>query len=157
MSATIQDVVEEYERGHPISHIATTLGIEGSNVLELLRQYKMNSTLPNSFSVDFKQMIARRDSNDGVTRSSIASELKINSNTVKKACEKYGQALKEKSMSSREFTRIDGVFETDKCPSCKSKDINEVDDDTVYCKKCGDEHIFHNEYILKVNFEWIEE
>lgn len=157
MFTTIEDVVEEYEQGHPISYIAEMLGIEESVVLGFLRQHRDNSRLPNSYTDDFKQMIAMRDLNDGVTRSSISKELEVNPNTIKKACNKYGQALKGKSKSEQMYLRIDGVFARDKCPSCKSKKINEVDDNTYYCKDCGDEHIFYDEYIQKINFEWVDE
>lgn len=154
ISATI---IEEYASGVPVSEIASFSKMTTEEVLAFLREYKKSCTVSNTFTNEFKMMIAERDVSENVTRSSIALELKINPTTVKKACEKFGSALKDKIQSDEEFTRIDGNFTMDECPTCKSKKVNKVETDSIYCKDCGDEHIFKEEgYILKVNFEYID-
>lgn len=162
-----QKVIIAYTDGSPIPLIAESFKISKELVRDILLKYKEENTLKKSFTVEFRKMIAQRDIG-GIARSSIAKELDINPNTVKKACEDFGQAIKEKAVSDRAFTRINGDFDMNECPSCNSKKVNEVDDNTIYCKKCGSEHIIHksyedkdgvlhNGYALKVNFEYLEE
>lgn len=164
-------IVEDYSNGVSVTDIASEWSKSTDEVLTILRAYKDSCTVSKTFTDEFKMLIANRDACESVTRSSISKELAINPNTVKKACEKFGNVLKEKAQSDQEFTRIDGNFTEDKCVSCASEKVNKVEENTYYCMECGDEHIFKKvyldildgnepvlieEYILKVNYEWLD-
>lgn len=149
-------VLEAYAEGSPISLIAESFKLSEEQVKSVLIKHKEDSRFKRTFTDEFRRMIAERDIN-GVPRSTIASELELNVNTVKKACETFGQAIKEKATSDKAFTRIDGEFKLDTCPSCGSKRNNLVDDRTTYCMACDSEHEYYDGYVLKVNFEYIEE
>lgn len=152
-----QKVLDAYSDGSEIALIITSFNITHKKVMEILNTYKEENREKKSFKDDFKKMVAQRDIN-GVARSAIAKELEINPNTVKKFCEQFGQALKEKSaMSEKAYTRIDGEFDLKSCPTCNSKKVNVVDENTTYCLKCGNEHIHHEDHVLRINFEYIEE
>lgn len=150
-------VLSAYADGSPIGVIIESFNITHKKVVEILQGYRDESRLKKSFTDEFKKFIAERDSSGDITRSSIAQELGINANTVKKACEQFGQSSKERAVSNQAYTRIDGKFDMKSCPSCKSKRVNIVDDSTAYCKKCGSEHIHKEDHVLKVNFEYLEE
>lgn len=153
----IENVIEDYAEGVSLEFIAFERSMTTQDVLMILRQYKEKCTVSRTFTDEFRIMIATRDLKEDLTRNSIAEDLQINPNTVKKACEAFGNAFKEKAQSAQEFTRTEGLFSFKECPSCKSKKVNKVDENTLYCMDCGDEHIFHfeEEYILKVNYEWL--
>lgn len=153
-----ESIIESYSYGISVNELASDWSKDENDVLMILREYKKTCTFGRKFTKEFKLMIAQRDITKSVTRTSISEELDINPNTVKKACEEYGNSLKEKAQSGQETTRIEGLFSFKECPSCKSKKVNKVDEHTQFCMDCGDEHIFNfeEEYILKVNFEWIE-
>jgi hypothetical protein len=148
-------ILEMYQDGMDVGLIVEKLNIPHKVISKTLELYKENNRLKKSFTDEFKMMIAERDMN-GVSRRQIASELGINANTVKKACEQFGQTHKEKASSENEYTRIEGSFPLDVCPSCKSKSVNVVDDNTTYCKKCGSEHIHNKDHALKINWEYVE-
>lgn len=150
-------VLDAYADGSPLSVIIESFNITYEEAIEILHKYRSNERLKKSFTDEFKKLIAQRDINGSVTRSSIAKELGINANTVKKACEKFGQSSKEKAISNQTFTRVDGEFTLDKCPSCQSEKVNIVEDCTTFCKKCGDEYIHEEDHVLKINFEYLEE
>lgn len=154
----VESVKADYAEGVLIESIGELHHMTAQDVLMILREYKESCTFKRNFTDEFKIMIAERDMNEEITRSSIADDLQINPNTIKRACENFGNALKEKAQSAQEFTRIDGLFSFKECPSCKSQKVNKVDEHTLYCMVCGDEHIFkfEEEYILKVNYEWFE-
>jgi transposase-like protein/DNA-directed RNA polymerase subunit RPC12/RpoP len=151
-----QKVIEAYSEGSPISLIASSFKISDELILDILKRFKEENRYKKTFTDKFKKIIAQRDMN-GVARSTIANELDINANTVKKSCEQFGQAIKEKSLSEKAFTRIDGEFDLKSCPSCGSKRVNLVDDNTTYCMTCGSEHIHNEDHVLKINFEYLEE
>jgi transposase-like protein len=152
-----QKVLDAYADGSELGLIITSFNITHKQVIDILHRFKEDNRQKKSFKDDFKIMVAQRDIN-GVARSTIAKELEINPNTVKKFCEQFGQALKEKSaMSEKAFTRIDGEFDLKSCPSCNSKKVNVVEENTTYCMKCGNEHIINEDHALKINFEYIEE
>lgn len=150
-------VLSDYEKGFSLTYIALVNGIEVEDILSTLKDYKEESSLKNGLTTEFKKLIAKRDIHDGVSRISISRELGVNSNTVKKACEKYGRALKESGGNGQEHTKIEGNFVKTVCPSCSSKKVNQVDKDTIFCKQCGDEHIFKEGYVLRINFEFFDE
>lgn len=163
-----QKILEAYSDGSPIALIVESFNTTYEQVIEVLNTYKEDSRYKRTFTEEFRRMIAERDMN-GVTRSSIAKELKLNVNTVKKACEAYGQTLKEKATSDKALTKIDGEFKLDTCPSCGSKKNNLVDENITFCMSCDSEHEYFFEkvdkdgkvtekpYVMKVNFEYIEE
>lgn len=149
-------VVEAYSEGSPILLISESFKIPQRLALDILRKYKEESRLKRTFTDDFKKMVAERDMN-GVPRSTIAEELQLNVNTVKKACEQFGQAIKEKATSDQVFTKIEGEFDLKVCPSCGSNKNNLVDEKTTYCMNCDTEHEYYDGYVLKINFEYLEE
>ena len=152
-------VLTAYAEGSPLTLIEESFNVSQRRIIHILHSYREEHREKKSFADDFKKLVAERDINGGkdITRSSIAQELGINPNTVKKFCEEFGQALKERATNDRAFTKIDGDFTMKACPSCNSKKVNVVDENTIYCKKCGDEHEIHEGYALKVNFEYLDE
>lgn len=151
-----QKVLEAYTDGSPISLIAESFKVSERLVKDILLKNKEENRFKKTFTEQFRRMIAERDLN-GVARSTIADELGINVNTVRKACEAFGQAIKEKATSDKAYTKISGDFKLDTCPSCGSNRNNLVDDSTTYCMSCDSEHEYHDGYVLKINFEYIEE
>lgn len=151
-----QYILEAYADGSPLGYLAESFGITYEEVEKLLIEYKEESRFKKSFTEDFRRTIAERDMN-GVARNAIAKELGINVNTVKKACEAYGQSVKGKATNDNAYTRIDGEFDMSICPNCNSKRNNLVDDNVTYCLDCDSEYEYYNGYILKINFEYLEE
>ena len=151
-----QKILEAYSDGSPLGLIIESFNITHRKVLEILITHKEENRFKRTFTDEFRKMIAERDMN-GVARSTIAKELELNVNTVKKACEAFGQTLKERATSEKAFTRIDGKFKLSTCPSCGSKKNNLVDDKTTFCMSCDSEHEYHSDHVLKINFEYIEE
>lgn len=151
-----QKILEAYADGSPLELIIDSFDLERSQVLDILLTYKENNRFKKTFTNEFKRLIAERDIN-GIARKKIAEELQLNVNTIKKACENFGQAIKEKATSDNIFTRIDGEFDLKICPSCGSKRNNLVDEKTTFCLTCDSEHVYHKDHVLKVNFEYIEE
>lgn len=149
-------ILESYSEGSPISFIADSFRLSEQITLDIIRNYRDKNRYKRTFTEDFKRMIAERDLN-GVARSTIASELEVNINTVKKACEKYGQAVKDKATSGQLYTKIEGNFSLDICPNCGSKHNNLVDENTTYCFDCESEFEYYDGYIKKVNYEFLEE
>jgi transposase-like protein len=157
-----QKVLEAYADGSPIELIITSFNITHEQVTDILHTYKEQSRFKRTFTDEFKKMISERDINN-VARRTIATELGINVNTVKRACEQFGQALKEKASSDNAYTVVD-VDNLEVCPSCKSKRVNEIDSMAdqinttgIYCMACGDEHFELNGKFYKVNFEYLSE
>lgn len=155
MSKLEDKVIEMYRNGNEVEYIIESLNITYKRVKQILIGLKESSRYKRTFTDEFKKIIAERDMN-GISRRQISLELEINANTVKKACEKFGQTLKERASSDNEFTRIDGKFNLSECPLCKSKDVNKVDDNTIYCMSCGNEFIINKDHVLKVNWEYVE-
>jgi transposase-like protein len=149
-------IIELYAEGGQISIMAESLNIDQSTILNLLIEYKETNRFKKTFTDNFKKMIAKRDMS-GIARRTIASELQLNANTIKKACEKFGQSNKERASSANAFTRVNGKFSKEICPSCESKRVNEVDENTIYCLVCGNEFIHRKGYILKINWEYLSE
>ena len=151
-----QKILDAYADGSDLGLIVESFNITYKQVVAELLSFKEESRFKKTFTDEFKNIIAQRDIN-GVSRSDIAKELQINANTVKKACEQFGNSLKGKAKSENEYARIDGVFPLDKCPSCGSKQVNLVDDKTTYCKKCGSEHIHKKDHVLKLAWEHLKD
>lgn len=148
-------VLGAYQDGSEIPYIVECFSITYEEVKSILIDYKERNRYKRTFTDEFKELIAERDIS-GIARRQIAVELEINANTVKKACEKFGQALKEKATSENSYTEIYRDFDMTTCPSCDSKDINEVDEKTTFCMACGNEHIHNSDHALKVNWEYID-
>lgn len=167
-------ILEKYRNGSDIGYIVEKLNTTYELVKKTIITFKENNRLKKSFTEEFKTLIAERDMS-GVSRRKIARELEINANTVKNACIMFGQVGKEKASSESEFTRIElEEFDLTTCPTCQSKKVNVVDENTTFCKSCGSEHIHHKifevlkeegkkkakkfvgAYALKINWEYIE-
>lgn len=170
-----QKILDAYEDGSDLGYIIECLNTTHSRVKEVLLAFKEANRTKKTYSNELKKVIAERDKN-GIARRQIALELEINVNTVKKACEAFGQSYKDRASSENEFTRIDlEEFDMTVCPTCKSKKVNKVDDNTIYCMKCGSEHeffeifedaedddgnkikIFKEAYAMKLNWEYLED
>lgn len=150
-------IVEAYADGSSITLMANSFDIMEEEILNVLRSYRDECKTSKSFTDEFKIMIAERDMNEDITRVSIANDLQIHSNTIKKSCEQFGQAVKDKSSTDNFYTRIEGTFNQEECPSCKSKRVNEVEEDVAHCMECGNEYMFYEDHVLKVNWEYLEE
>lgn len=151
-----EKILEAYRDGSDLGYIIESLNTTHKRIKEILIRYKEHNREKRTFTEEFKRLIAERDIN-GVARRQIAEELEINVNTVKKACEQFGQAFKEKATSDQTYTRIDGEFDLKSCPSCGSKKVNVVEDNATYCKSCGSEHIIKKDHALKINWEYLDE
>lgn len=150
-----QRVISAYADGSDIAVIAESFGQTKEQILEVLGGYKEANRFKRTFNDIFKMMIAERDLN-GVTRSSIATELGININTVQKACEAFGQKFKEQATNHNTYTRTDGEFPKDQCPGCNSKRYNPVEERTYFCLSCGHEYIHNDDHVLSVNWEYLD-
>ena len=155
MSQFEDKILQAYRNGSDLGYIVESFNVTHKQIKKILISYKEQNHVKRTFTEEFKKLIAERDMN-GVARRQIANELDINVNTVKKACEQFGQSFKERASSENEFTKIEGEFSKDSCPSCSSKNVNEVEEDTIYCMDCGNEFIIKEDHILKVNWEYIE-
>ncbi|PGO60752.1 hypothetical protein CN981_09450 [Priestia megaterium] len=158
-----QKVLDAYADGSSIEVMSECFNITSYDIIDILQTYKENSRYKKSFTDEFKQIVAQRDSAN-IPRSQIAKEFGVTVNTVKKACEQFGQALKEKANSDNAYSKVEGVDNLDICPNCKSKKVNEIDSITeqvntsgIYCMDCGNEYFTMNDVIYKVNFEYLPE
>lgn len=162
-----EKVIGAYADGSELGLIVESFNITYKQVTQILASFKEANKGKRSYSDEFKRVIAERDMN-GIDRTAIRKELEINSITIKKACEQFGQSSKNKASSENEYTRIEGEVSKDICPSCKSRKNNIVDEETTYCMDCGKEHVYKTEtiqdgeeettitYALKVNWEYVE-
>jgi transposase-like protein len=150
-----QKILDAYRLGSDITYIVECFDISSKDLKSLLLRYKDSNRSGRTFTDEFKMMIAERDIS-GVARRRISVELEVNINTVKKSCEKFGQSLKDVATSENAYTRIEGSFDMSVCPSCHSRNVNEVDDKTTYCKSCGSECIHEEDYALSINWEYLE-
>lgn len=155
MDSIEEKVVKAYRSGSEMGYIIESLNITYKRVKQILLNLKESNRHKRTFTDEFKRIIAERDMN-GISRRQISLELEINANTVKRACEQFGQTFKDKATSDNQYTRLDGEFDMSECPTCKSKNVNEVDDNTTYCLECGGEHIFKKDHVLRVNWEFVE-
>lgn len=149
-------ILGAYADGSPLSLMAESFDLTVEELEDFLIAYKKSNKMNKSFTENFKKIIAERDIN-GVARNTIAKELGINISTVKKACEKYGQSLKDKAVSDNLYTKIVGEFDMATCPNCGSKKNNRVDENTTYCMSCDSEFEYYDGYVMKLNFEYLEE
>lgn len=149
-------ILEAYADGSPLKLMAESFNLTEEEIKDFLIKHKEDSRFKKSFTEEFRKMIAERDMS-GVARNTIASELGLNVSTVKKSCEAYGQAVKGKASSENMYTRIDGEFDINICPSCNSKRNNLVEEGITFCRDCDSEHEYYEDHVLKVNFEYIEE
>lgn len=149
-------ILEAYADGSPLKLIAESFNVKEEYIKEFLIKHKEDSRFKKSFTEEFRKMIAERDMS-GVARNTIASELGLNVNTVKKSCEAHGQSVKGKATSENLHTKIEGDFDLKICPSCKSRRNNLVEEGTTFCLDCDSEHEYYDGYVLKINFEYLEE
>lgn len=135
-------VIELYREGCNLEYLAKCLNISSEVVEDVLSKYKEDNRNKRGFNDKFKETIAMRDLND-VSRRQISIELGINIATVKKACEKFGQSIKNKDAFENEHTKLDEFYDLSYCPKCHSKNVNKVEDNAIFCKECLSE--FYNE------------
>lgn len=177
-------IINAYSEGSDINLIAECFNITEERVLEELRNFKEQSRFKRTFTDEFRIMIAERDMRN-IPRSRVAEELQLNVATVKSACEKFGNALKEVASNDNVYSIVEGVTSIKTCPSCGNKKVNEIESvygassvvvDGIYCMECGDEHFivhnyeeikdednnvvgqkFINSDVYRINFEYLEE
>lgn len=150
-----EKIVEAYRDGSELGYIVEAFNIPYEEIKNILINLKESSRYKRTFTDEFKTIIAERDAN-GVSRRQISLELEINANTVKRACEQFGNSLKGRATSDNEFTKIDKVSDSNVCPSCESTKVNEVDINAIYCMSCGNEFILKKDHALKVNWEYLD-
>lgn len=175
-----EKVLGAYADGSEIRYIAKCFEMTEEEVLAVLHNFREKSRYKRSFTDDFKKLVAERDLK--FSRRQIAQELGINVATVKKSCEQFGNALKDKAVSDNMYSLVEGVDNLDVCPSCHSHKVNKIESIAdnintkgIYCMNCGDEHFTLNEteeiedkdgnkktivtgtLVYKVNFEYLEE
>lgn len=148
-------VLQAYQDGSDLGYIVESLNIPYKKIKQILLNYKESNRYKRTFTDEFKRMIAERDIN-GVPRSTIAKELEMNVSTIQKACIAFGQAIKEKSASDNAYTKVNGSISDGKCPNCRSKKVNEVDENTIYCISCGNEFVEKADGLYKINWEFID-
>lgn len=134
-------IIELYRDGCTLEYLAKCLNIPSEVVENILIEYKENNRNKRGFNDDFKETIAMRDLN-GISRRQISIELGVNIATVKKACEKFGQSIKNKDTFENEHTKLDKFYDLSYCPKCHSKNVNKVEENTIFCKECLSE--FYN-------------
>lgn len=160
-------IIKHYTDGKSIGYIASATGLSEEEVLMMLRIFKSDSVekLGNYYNDEIKKVIAKRDRNN-VSRSKIAQELCLSVGFVGNACKKFGDNIKKKAKFPNQYTEIDNVNDLTKCPSCKSKTVNEIngyidDHNTIgiYCLKCNKEYFrfMNGEKIYLLNYEFDEE
>lgn len=156
MSDDLRDsILNAYRNGSEIGFMVECFDVSQDEIKKLLLDYKESNRYKKTFTDDFKKMIAERDIN-GVSRRQISMELEINANTIKKACEKFGQTMKEKASFDTAYTLVGEGLGLHKCPSCNSSRVNEVDYNTIYCISCGDEFVEISGKIFRINWEYID-
>ncbi|UUV47004.1 DNA-binding protein [Bacillus phage vB_BanS-Thrax5] len=175
-------IINAYSEGSEIKFIAECFNLTEERVLEELRNFKEQSRYKRTFTDEFRIMVAERDMRK-ISRTKIAEELQLNVATVKTACEKFGNALKEVASNDNVYTVVEGVTSIDTCPNCGNKKVNEIETtfgnsvvDGIYCMECGDEHFivhnyeevrdkdtdvvnhkFINSDVYRINWEYLEE
>ena len=148
-------IINLYRDGSDIGYIVESLNVPYEKIKKTLIDLKESSRYKRTFTDEFKKIIAERDIN-GVSRRQISIELEINANTVKRACEAFGQSMKDRVDSDNEYTRIDGNLDKSICLSCNSSKVREVEQNVIYCMNCGNEYIFKDDHVLKVNWEYFD-
>lgn len=161
MSLT-KEIIVAYRKGYDLEYISKQQGIALNDVENYLASFKESSKYKNSFTSEFKEAIAKRDAS-GVSRKQISREMGITEETVKKYCIKYGEVHKVKVvLREDEYTSFPREFDMSTCPSCDSRNVNNVGGGrgkpsrNTYCMDCGDEYIHQKNSVLKVNWEYFE-
>lgn len=148
-------LISLYKDGRSLDYISKKIKLPKGDVESFFKNLKNKHRFKRAYTDDFKIIIAERDISDGASRRKIASELGISTNTVRRACEDFGQPFKEVVSKNDIYERIDGVFNKEECISCNSIKVNRVDDNTFYCKRCGSEHIINSDHALKIKWEYL--
>lgn len=154
-------ILDAYRDGTHLSYMQECFFISEEEIKAVLINYKKRNRYQRTFTDEFKKLIAERDIND-IPRRQIALELGISINTVKRACEQFGQTVKEKTSSDNAYTIIEDVHNLDRCPKCKSMRVNEIESMAgnvnttgIFCMECGEEHFIMDGKIYRVNWEYI--
>ena len=149
-----KQIIELYMTGKTIDEIIVEMNLPYKKVMELLEQYKYRNTTSGKYSDELKAVIAKRCEN-GVSCKQVANELEIGYKKVREIHKKNQNKDKDIILESL-YTKLEGDFSYDKCPTCGSKKVNEVGVKTTYCLKCGNEHIFRKGYVLRINWEYVD-
>jgi transposase-like protein len=156
-----QKILNAYGEGCEFNSIQQSFNITEDEVKQVLIKFKEKNSSKRKSTDEFKKLIAQRDSYK-IPRKRIAWELGINANQVKKACQRFGQAVKH-SASGNIFTVVEGVHNLDKCPNCESERVNEIESMAgnvnttgVFCMECGSENFIMNGKVYQVNFEYMD-
>lgn len=156
----LQDkILSSYRGGSEIELISYVLNVDIDIILQTIRNYKKSSKHKNSYTVEFKTMIAERDMN-GVSRTNIKNELDIHENTIRKFCQKYGVVKKEKETESDElYTYYSEGLLLNSCPKCNGKKLNTVTEyfgEEKYCINCSSQFKQVGDSIHILNWEYID-
>lgn len=160
MKSLEDKIIEMYKNGSELSTILQKLNITYKKVKKTLDNLRESSREGRSFSDDFRKIISRRDAR-GIPRKHIAEELGINVNTVKNACDKFGDKIKEKHNSENSFELVENVKDEDVlkytkiCNNCNNS-LNGVEDNVFYCRSCDNEYTIKEDKLYKLNWEYVE-
>lgn len=154
-------ILSYYRDGSEIELMSYVLNVDIDTILQTVRNYKEQSKYKNSYTIEFKTMIAERDMN-GISRTSIKNELDIHESTIRKFCTKYGVAKKEKeteSESDEVYTYYSNGLLLDSCPKCSSKKLNVIIEyfgEEKYCMNCSSQFKQVGDTIHILNWEYID-
>lgn len=151
-------ILKHYRGGSEIELMSYVLNVDIDTILQTVRNYKEQSKYKNSYTIEFKTMIAERDMN-GISRTSIKNELDIHENTIRKFCTKYGVAKKEtETESDEEYSYYSEGLLLDNCPKCNSRKLNiimEYNGEEKYCMDCSSQFKQVDNAIHILNWEYI--
>lgn len=143
----LEQVISKYSEGKSLESISSKLGLALEEVQSFLTQFKNdNRKNKNSYMNDIKEVVAMRV-DSGVAVAEISRELQLNKMTVKRFHLKFGEVNRKQPLEEHMFTRIDGEHWREICPSCGSKNNNQVNEESTYCMDCGIEHTYCVEYL----------
>ncbi|SDX97299.1 hypothetical protein [Thermoactinomyces sp. DSM 45892] len=157
-----EKVLDAFSKGVGILVIQEELSCLESDISRILIKYKEKNRQKNSFSDDFKKLIAERDMHN-VPRKTIATELRINVATVSKACKQFGQKTKGRVSSYNLYSEIVGINNLKRCPNCNSEKVNRIESlvrnfntSGIFCMDCGNEYFELKGKFYHINFEYID-
>lgn len=163
MEVDYDSFVELYKNGANIRELYPTSSVR-YYLLERLK--KENANENGRLKEELKIIIANRDSN-GVSRSQISQELNLNYNTIKTACSKYGNVIKNKANNPQKYKKLDSNYDLTSCPNCDTilKKMDILMDDTFpeaftskthYCVNCGEEFFNVGEDTYHIDWAFID-
>lgn len=145
------DIIKLYREGKELDEIIVCLNTTYKIVRQALFDFKQMNYKGRIFLDEFKEVVYDRHKN-GISKRKIANELEISQNTVRNFIRKIDGEEPTLDM----YEKIEGNFDKSKCPLCNSTNVNNVDENIIYCMDCGNEFEFYNGYVLKVKWEYID-